>query len=112
MAYGKEFNVRFPSFKDMGLKGDDASFTVIRIGQKQGWNEGIKLLEGKLKVAEGKLEKAEIELGKALRAGKAISLRPPSMADRRKRPDDFSSLSPQEQWCIDKNLGILDWDGS
>ena len=27
------------------------------------------------------------------------------------RPKDFFELSPQEQWDIDKNLDILDWDG-
>jgi hypothetical protein len=29
----------------------------------------------------------------------------------KQRPDDFEELSPQEQWEIDKRLGILDWDG-
>ena len=29
-----------------------------------------------------------------------------------KRPDNFKELSAQEQqWLIDKDLGILDWDG-
>lgn len=28
------------------------------------------------------------------------------------RPDDYFKLSAQEQWDIDKRLGILDWDGS
>jgi hypothetical protein len=27
------------------------------------------------------------------------------------RPRNFLSLSPQEQWAIDKELGILDWRG-
>jgi hypothetical protein len=27
-----------------------------------------------------------------------------------KRPDNYSQLSPREQWEIDKELGILDWD--
>lgn len=27
------------------------------------------------------------------------------------RPENFNSLSPAEQWEIDKRLGILDWDG-
>lgn len=27
------------------------------------------------------------------------------------RPDNFEQLSPEEQWEIDKGLGILDWDG-
>lgn len=27
------------------------------------------------------------------------------------RPHDFERLTPQEQWEIDKRLGILDWDG-
>lgn len=27
------------------------------------------------------------------------------------RPSNYFSLSPEEQWSIDKNLGILDWDG-
>jgi len=28
------------------------------------------------------------------------------------RPRNFLSLSPKEQWDIDKSLGILDWVGS
>lgn len=28
-----------------------------------------------------------------------------------KRPQNFFHLSPQEQWEIDKRLGILDWEG-
>ncbi len=28
-----------------------------------------------------------------------------------KRPPNFFSLSEQEQWSIDKELGILDWRG-
>lgn len=27
------------------------------------------------------------------------------------RPSNFFELSPQEQWNIDKKLGILDWRG-
>jgi hypothetical protein len=28
------------------------------------------------------------------------------------RPTDYASLSPEDQWQIDKRLGILDWKGS
>lgn len=28
------------------------------------------------------------------------------------RPENFESLSPREQWDVDRDLGILDWDGS
>ena len=28
------------------------------------------------------------------------------------RPPDFDRLSAEEQWEIDKKLGILDWDGN
>ena len=28
-----------------------------------------------------------------------------------KRPNNYEQLSPQRQWEIDKELGILDWDG-
>lgn len=28
------------------------------------------------------------------------------------RPIDFFKLSPERQWEIDKDLGILDWEGS
>lgn len=28
------------------------------------------------------------------------------------RPKNFYSLPPREQWAIDKQLGILDWEGS
>lgn len=27
-----------------------------------------------------------------------------------KRPTNYSKLDPREQWDIDKQLGILDWD--
>jgi hypothetical protein len=27
------------------------------------------------------------------------------------RPDNFRDLTAEEQWEIDKQLGILDWDG-
>lgn len=27
------------------------------------------------------------------------------------RPKNFFKLSPEEQWRIDKELGILDWEG-
>lgn len=27
------------------------------------------------------------------------------------RPSDFFNLTPERQWEIDKNLGILDWIG-
>jgi hypothetical protein len=30
----------------------------------------------------------------------------------KERRQDYSTLSPQEQWEEDKNLGILDWDGA
>lgn len=34
-------------------------------------------------------------------------------AERAKlRPANFADLTPDEQWQIDKDLGILDWDGS
>jgi hypothetical protein len=29
-----------------------------------------------------------------------------------KRPLNYNELSPEEQWSIDKNLGILDWSPS
>lgn len=28
------------------------------------------------------------------------------------RPSNFFELSAEEQWAIDKSLGILDWEGS
>lgn len=28
-----------------------------------------------------------------------------------KRPTNFYQLPPKEQWRIDKELGILDWEG-
>lgn len=34
------------------------------------------------------------------------------MAEKAKeRPDNFEKLSAREQWEIDKELGILDWEG-
>jgi len=27
------------------------------------------------------------------------------------RPANYAQLSPQEQWDINKGLGLLDWDG-
>jgi hypothetical protein len=38
----------------------------------------------------------------------------PTMSDTEKaklRPSNFDELSAEEQWGIDKELGILDWDG-
>jgi hypothetical protein len=36
-----------------------------------------------------------------------------TMAERAKhRPSNYADLSPAEQWAVDKDLGILDWDGS
>lgn len=29
-----------------------------------------------------------------------------------RRPPNYWDLSPQEQWEIDKDLGILDWEGA
>jgi hypothetical protein len=29
-----------------------------------------------------------------------------------KRPSDYASLSPRQQWDIDAKLGILDWNPS
>jgi hypothetical protein len=40
-----------------------------------------------------------------------MDYRPP--AERAKlRPANYLELEPEEQWTIDKQLGILDWDGS
>lgn len=36
----------------------------------------------------------------------------PMATQARKRPSDYARLSPEEQWAIDKSLGILDWSGS
>lgn len=30
----------------------------------------------------------------------------------KQRPGNFEKLTPQEQWEVDKKLGILDWDGN
>jgi hypothetical protein len=30
----------------------------------------------------------------------------------KERPKQYTQLSPREQWEIDKELGILDWNGS
>jgi hypothetical protein len=29
-----------------------------------------------------------------------------------KRPKNYFSLNPQQQWDIDRELGILDWEGN
>lgn len=29
----------------------------------------------------------------------------------KKRPSNYCEMSAQEQWAVDKSLGILDWDG-
>lgn len=46
--------------------------------------------------------------------GSPIEQKPLSdMARRAKlRPTLYNQLKPSEQWAIDKELGILDWDGS
>lgn len=44
---------------------------------------------------------------------RAIPVPVSEMAERaRRRPSNYNKLSGQEQWDIDKELGILDWDGS
>lgn len=30
----------------------------------------------------------------------------------KKRPSNYDELTPAEQWAIDEELGILDWDGT
>jgi hypothetical protein len=35
----------------------------------------------------------------------------PEAEKAKQRPADFEDLSAREQWEIDKELGILDWDG-
>lgn len=40
-------------------------------------------------------------------AGESVGMR-----QSRRRPDNFNDLSPRAQWEIDKQLGILDWDGT
>lgn len=38
--------------------------------------------------------------------------RPERLGDRaKKRPANYAELSAEEQWAIDKELGLLDWDG-
>jgi hypothetical protein len=27
------------------------------------------------------------------------------------RPKNYNKLTPEDQWAVDKALGILDWDG-
>jgi hypothetical protein len=34
------------------------------------------------------------------------------MQQAKRRPANYNDLSPREQWEIDKQLGILDWDGT
>ena len=29
-----------------------------------------------------------------------------------RRPDNYEALSSEDQWAVDKRLGILDWDGT
>lgn len=36
----------------------------------------------------------------------------PSAQAACKRPQDYFALSGEDQWAVDRNLGILDWDGS
>lgn len=41
-----------------------------------------------------------------------VKLSQKEMAEKSKeRPANYEKLSAREQWQIDKELGILDWDG-
>jgi len=52
------------------------------------------------------IERLEAE---AKRTGRPLS----DGAQRAKRrPINYCELSPEEQWAVDKQLGILDWDGA
>lgn len=35
----------------------------------------------------------------------------PQTITARERPSNYFNLSGEDQWAIDKRLGILDWDG-
>jgi hypothetical protein len=45
---------------------------------------------------------------KAKKAGKPLG---PQAEAATRRPANYAELGPQSQWDVDKNLGILDWDG-
>jgi hypothetical protein len=49
---------------------------------------------------------------KKAKKAKEQEARGPQALAAKKRPDNFESLSGQEQWDIDKRFGILDWDGN
>jgi hypothetical protein len=40
-----------------------------------------------------------------------MDYRPPAVRAK-SRPANYLELEPREQWEIDKQLGILDWDGT
>jgi len=46
---------------------------------------------------------------KAKAEGRALS---DGARQAKRRPINYCELSPEAQWAIDKQLGILDWDGT
>lgn len=48
---------------------------------------------------------------KVVKTKKSVVLGPMARAAQR-RPANYNELSGSRQWAIDKELGILDWDGN
>lgn len=44
----------------------------------------------------------------AKKAGKPLG---PQAQAALRRPANYTELSPRQQWSVDDDLGILDWDG-
>lgn len=57
------------------------------------------------------LHEKYIERLKALAATAGKPLGPLAQIAADKRPPQYSELSPQSQWDVDKKLGLLDWGG-
>jgi len=60
-----EFRMCFPYFEELGMSGDASLFRIVRMGQRQGWDECAKRMEDRLR-------EAETERDLALRAGNEV----------------------------------------
>lgn len=67
-----------------------AASVLLRLYGKHGLSEAKVWLEEINKYWDEEVERCKASLG---------------------RPDNYLELSPEEQWEVDKKLGILDWEG-
>jgi hypothetical protein len=63
-------------------------------------------------VGLSKREAAQLALVEFSKHAQALIKQSPMRERAKRRPANFEQLSGEDQWAIDKSLGILDWDGT